>query len=236
MPAVRSSSGRVRTGVDRPPARYREGNYMQQRQTTPAEGTFDLWGCSLWPGHWAWGSSASLASVSGASKAEQDLGDSQLQEFAEWQHQRVVPGHDSAERSVRRRRQQLRHHPHREGELHQLRQLCLGDSPGPVRRSSPRVSGGQDGGVPTVNGCTVPGNEDCSGPYTKFGSTVHHMIFPAGGFSTSIKIYIDAAWAAAHPGNVVDWDVAASGQFGEFPRRTMPSTCARPARAAEGST
>jgi hypothetical protein len=87
---------------------------------------------------------------------------------------------------------------------------------GPGQKKFARVSGGQDGGVPTVNGCTVPGNEDCSGPYTKFGSTVHHMIFPAGGFSTSIKIYIDAAWAAAHPGNVVDWDVALRDSSGNF--------------------
>jgi hypothetical protein len=79
-----------------------------------------------------------------------------------------------------------------------------------------RVSGGQDGGVPTVNGCSVPGNEDCSGPYTKFGSTVHHAIFPAGGFTTSIQLYIDASWAGAHPGNVVDWDVALRDNTGAF--------------------
>lgn len=42
------------------------------------------------------------------------------------------------------------------------------------------------------------------------------MIFPAGGFSTSIKIYIDAAWAGAHPGNVVDWDVSLRDSSGGF--------------------
>jgi len=87
--------------------------------------------------------------------------------------------------------------------------------PGGQKRYA-RVSGGQDGGVPTVNGCTVPGNENCSGPYTKFGSTVHHPIFPVGGFSTSIKMYIDAGWANAHPGNVVDWDVALRDNTGAF--------------------
>lgn len=79
-----------------------------------------------------------------------------------------------------------------------------------------RVSGGQDGGVPSISGCTVPGNENCSGPYTKFGSNVHHAIFPAGGFTTSIKLYIDAGWAGAHPGNVVDWDVALRDNTGAF--------------------
>ncbi len=42
------------------------------------------------------------------------------------------------------------------------------------------------------------------------------MIFPAGGFSTSLKIYIDSAWAAAHPGNVVDWDVALRDSSGNY--------------------
>jgi hypothetical protein len=89
--------------------------------------------------------------------------------------------------------------------------------PGPGgQKKYARVSGGQDGGVPTVNGCSVPGSENCTGPYTKFGSTVHHAIFPPGGFSTSIKMYIDAAWAGAHPGNVVDWDVALRDNSGNF--------------------
>jgi hypothetical protein len=89
--------------------------------------------------------------------------------------------------------------------------------PGPGgQKKYARVSGGQDGGVPTVNGCSIPGNENCSGPYTKFGSTVHHTMFPTGGFSTSIKIYIDAAWAGAHPGNVVDWDVSLRDSSGNF--------------------
>jgi hypothetical protein len=79
-----------------------------------------------------------------------------------------------------------------------------------------RVSGGQDGGVPTVTGCTVPGGENCTGPYTKFGSTVHHAVFPAGGFTTSIKMYIDAGWAGANPGQVIDWDVSLRDHTGGF--------------------
>jgi hypothetical protein len=86
--------------------------------------------------------------------------------------------------------------------------------PGQARYA--RVSGGQDGGVPTVNGCTVPGNENCSGPYTKFGSTVHHATFPKAGFTTSIKMYIDAGWAHTNPGQVIDWDVALRDNSGNF--------------------
>lgn len=79
-----------------------------------------------------------------------------------------------------------------------------------------RVSGGQDGGVPTVNGCVPTGVENCSGPYTKFGSTVHHAVFPKAGFTTSIKMYIDAGWAGANPGQVIDWDVALRDNTGAF--------------------
>jgi len=88
-----------------------------------------------------------------------------------------------------------------------------------------RVSGGQDGGVPTLSGCSIPGNENCSGPYTKFGSTVHHTLFPVGGFSTSIKIYIDASWAGAHPGNVVDWDVSLRNSSGAFLQDNVFNLC-----------
>src|ERR1700676_4254494 len=108
--------------------------------------------------------------------------------------------------------------------------------PGPGgQKKYARVSGGMDGGVPTINGCSVPGNENCSGPYTKFGSTVHHAVSPPGGSSTSIKIYIVAAWPRPTP---------ATGSTGTCPRaiarepscRTMRSTCAPRVPAEEAST
>ena len=41
-------------------------------------------------------------------------------------------------------------------------------------------------------------------------------MFSPGGSSTSIKSSIGAAWAGAHPGNVVDWDVALGDNSGNF--------------------
>jgi hypothetical protein len=74
-----------------------------------------------------------------------------------------------------------------------------------------RVSGGQDGGVESVNGCSVPGGgENCSGPYTLFGSKNlgNDTIFPAHGFSTMIKIYLDTNWADANPNQLIGWDTS----------------------------
>jgi hypothetical protein len=73
-----------------------------------------------------------------------------------------------------------------------------------------RVAGGQDGGTESVNGCSVPGGENCSGPYTLFGpkNAGADTIFPAHGFSTSIMIYLDTAWAASNPGQLIGWDTS----------------------------
>ena len=83
--------------------------------------------------------------------------------------------------------------------------------PGPGGQSHyARVSGGQDGGTESVNGCSVPGGENCTGPYTLFGpkNAGNDTVFPAYGFSTSIKIYLDTAWADANPGQLIGWDTS----------------------------
>jgi hypothetical protein len=72
-----------------------------------------------------------------------------------------------------------------------------------------RTTGGQDGGVPTDTGCTVPTNESCSGPYTLWGpKNLGNDVTFGSGFTTSLEMYVDAGWGDAHPGNVVDWDTA----------------------------
>ena len=77
-----------------------------------------------------------------------------------------------------------------------------------------RVSGAETPpAVETLHGCTVPGGENCTGPYTKFQSpwVGNHTVFPVGGYTTSIKIYLDASWAAANPGQIVNWDIGLTG-------------------------
>jgi hypothetical protein len=90
---------------------------------------------------------------------------------------------------------------------------------GPVGQtgSYARVSGSGD----TLTGCYVsgvssPGTENCSGPYTTFGSDDAATTFPTNGFTTSIKIYLSRAWAAANPGQVVDWDTALNNSSASF--------------------
>jgi hypothetical protein len=88
--------------------------------------------------------------------------------------------------------------------------------PGPGGQSKyARLSGAESppAAVETLHGCTVPGGENCTGPYTKFQNpwVMNHTVFPTGGYTTSIKIYLDASWAAANPGQVVNWDVGLTG-------------------------
>ena len=87
--------------------------------------------------------------------------------------------------------------------------------PGPGGQSKyARVSGAETPpAIETLHGCTVPGSENCTGPYTKFQNpwVANHTVFPTGGYTTSIKIYLDATWAAANPGQVVNWDVGLTG-------------------------
>jgi hypothetical protein len=69
----------------------------------------------------------------------------------------------------------------------------------------------------TTAGCPVPGNENCTGPYTTWGNPTQPNTFPTStGFNTSIQIYLDPTWAAAHPGQVVDWDTALGTNTGGF--------------------
>jgi len=87
--------------------------------------------------------------------------------------------------------------------------------PGPGGQLSyARLSGAETPpAVESLHGCTVPGGENCTGAYTKFQSpwVKNHTVFPAGGYTTSIKIYLDTKWAAANPGQVVNWDIALTG-------------------------
>jgi hypothetical protein len=77
---------------------------------------------------------------------------------------------------------------------------------GPVGQTNSyaRVTGASD----TPSGCPTPGGENCSGPYTTFGNNNNATAFPTKGFTTSLKIYLSSSWAAANPGQVVDWDTA----------------------------
>ncbi len=82
---------------------------------------------------------------------------------------------------------------------------------GPVDHTASyaRVSGAGD----TLTGCYVsgvssPGSENCSGPYTTFGNDENATAFPTHGFTTTLKIFLSPSWAAANPGQVIDWDTA----------------------------
>ncbi len=46
------------------------------------------------------------------------------------------------------------------------------------------------------------------GPYNLWGpkNQGNDTTFPSGGFTTTIKMYVDAGWGDANTGNVVDWD------------------------------
>ena len=90
---------------------------------------------------------------------------------------------------------------------------------GPIGQTSTyaRVSGAGD----TSTGCVVggvssPGNENCSGPYTFFGTNNHATTFPTHGFTTTLKIDLSKSWAAANPGQVIDWDTALNNTAASF--------------------
>jgi hypothetical protein len=85
-----------------------------------------------------------------------------------------------------------------------------------TQKAYARVSGAgtdQDG----TTGCPTPGSENCTGPYLLYGGTGTDSVFPTKtGFNSSIKIYLDTAWAAANPGQVIDWDVSLNNSSGAF--------------------
>ncbi len=104
-------------------------------------------------------------------------------------------------------------------------------TPAPAGQSKfARLHGGGTGSggfLTTPTGCPVPGNENCTGAYTKFGNATHPVVFQA--MTTSIKVYVDPTWAALNPGQVVDWDVALdtnTGGFGEDYALNLCSTAA----------
>jgi hypothetical protein len=88
--------------------------------------------------------------------------------------------------------------------------------PGPGKQKSyARVSGAgvdQD----SISGCSSPGSENCSGPYILYGGTGTDSVFPASGFVSTVKIYLDTNWASENPGQVVDWDVSLNDNTGNF--------------------
>jgi len=98
--------------------------------------------------------------------------------------------------------------------------------PGPgTQKHYGRVSGAgtnQD----SLSGCPAPGSENCTGPFILFGGTGTSSVFPdKSGFSSSLEIYLDTAWAAANPGQVVDWDVSLNDNTGAFLRDFVFNLC-----------
>ena len=97
-----------------------------------------------------------------------------------------------------------------------------------TREPSGYVNGGYASGIASATasnyharaGSTDCANDfgpgtDCSGPYTLWG-TSGNMPFPASGYQTSVDIYLDVAWAAAHPDVRFDWDSAIDQSDGSF--------------------
>jgi len=78
------------------------------------------------------------------------------------------------------------------------------------------------------SGCSTPGEEACTGPFILFGKKATagtENVFPTDGFTSSIKIYLDTAWAEAHPGQVVDWDVSLNSSAGTYAQDFIFNLC-----------
>jgi hypothetical protein len=90
-----------------------------------------------------------------------------------------------------------------------------------------RVTGGQDGGVPSATGCTVQGGENCSGPFTLWGpkNLGNDTVFPTNGFTTTIKTYVDAGWGDTNTGNVVEWDTGLETSTGNYEEDFVIDLC-----------
>ncbi|HXW35597.1 MAG TPA: hypothetical protein VEJ87_13545 [Acidimicrobiales bacterium] len=90
-----------------------------------------------------------------------------------------------------------------------------------------RTTGGQDGGVPSPTGCTMPDDESCSGPFTLWGpkNQGNDTVFPSSGFTTTIKMYVDAGWGEANTGNVVDWDTGLETSAGDYEEDFVIDLC-----------
>jgi hypothetical protein len=102
------------------------------------------------------------------------------------------------------------------------------------QRKYARTTGGTDdsgnGGVPSPTGCTVQGGENCSGPYELWGprNLGNDTVFPSSGFTTSIKMYVDAGWGDANTGNVVDWDTGLETSTGAYEEDFVTDLCSTP--------
>jgi hypothetical protein len=92
---------------------------------------------------------------------------------------------------------------------------------GPGQSHYARVTGAgldQD----TLTGCPQPGYDAsvnspyCEGPYVCYSGTCSDSVFPTNGFTSSIEVYIDPVWAAANPGQNVDWDVGLNNTSGSY--------------------
>ena len=55
----------------------------------------------------------------------------------------------------------------------------------------------------TGSPCFTPPNQDCTGPFTRWGG--YTSMFPVGGYLTQVDIYLDVAWAQTHPDTRFDW-------------------------------
>ncbi|MCC6490357.1 MAG: PEP-CTERM sorting domain-containing protein [Candidatus Hydrogenedentes bacterium] len=78
-----------------------------------------------------------------------------------------------------------------------------------------RVASGT-GGIASADGsfhAIVQGTPQSSAPFTRFGG--YSSVWPAGGFTTSLDIYLDPSWAA---GSGFDYSVAATGSDGNHQR------------------
>jgi hypothetical protein len=60
-------------------------------------------------------------------------------------------------------------------------------------------------------------DESCDGPFTDWGNpNNNYHSFPKNGFTTSLDVYLDSSWAAAHPGVEFEWDTAVNQSNGSF--------------------
>jgi hypothetical protein len=87
--------------------------------------------------------------------------------------------------------------------------------PNKTETSYARISGA-GGDQETSAGCPAPGDENCTGPYILFGGHGTYAKFPKNGVDSSIQVYLDPTWAAANPGQVIDWDVSLNNNTGAF--------------------
>jgi hypothetical protein len=71
---------------------------------------------------------------------------------------------------------------------------------------------------PSPDSCTFGGGTApiYYGPYTKFGG--YSSVFPLGGYSTGVDIYLDVPYAIAHQDTRFDWSSAINDTSGNFRR------------------